>query len=166
MKSKTILQMCLLTIALVSCSEMTSKQSSEIKEAVTSKETDEASITLNGDSDLNQAGLLKSIYFHYKSVELSSEAKEILENNAQFLKTNPTIKIKIEGHCDDRGGIKYNRRLGYKRAKTVRDYLVNLGIKNSLSKSISLGKEKPVYFGETEEAWSKNRRVNFVITAK
>lgn len=123
-------------------------------------------LELNGDSDTNKAGALKTVYFDFNSANLSSETKDALNNNAQFLKTNPTVKVQVEGHCDERGGVQFNLALGEKRAKGVREYLTAQGIDSGRLSIISLGKEKPVSFGHDEESWSKNRRANFVVTTK
>ena len=74
--------------------------------------------------------------------------------------------MQIEGHADERGGIQYNLALGEKRAKAVREYLVALGVAQKRIGVVSYGKEKPVAFGHDEGAWEKNRRANFVVTAK
>ena len=72
----------------------------------------------------------------------------------------------IEGHCDERGGVQYNLALGEKRAMAVKQYLVSMGVNSSRVSTISFGKERPVSFGHEEASWSKNRRANFVVTAK
>lgn len=120
----------------------------------------------NGDSDSNKAGALKSVYFEFNSAGLSSETKDILNNNAQFLKTNGKIKIQVEGHCDERGGVQFNLALGEKRAKGVRDYLSAQGVEASRITTISFGKERPIAFGHDEAAWGQNRRANFLIISK
>lgn len=121
---------------------------------------------LNGDSDSNKAGGLKTVYFDFNSSELTSASSQTLGDNAAFLKNNAAVKVQVEGHCDERGGVQYNLALGEKRAKTTRDYLVGQGVEASRISTISYGKERPVAFGHDEEAWSQNRRANFIITAK
>ena len=86
--------------------------------------------------------------------------------NAEWLKKWPTVKIQIEGHCDERGSNKYNMALGDKRANAARDYLVSLGIDASRVTTISYGEERPFVEGHDEAAWSQNRRGHFVVTAK
>ena len=88
------------------------------------------------------------------------------QTTAEFLKTNASVKVQVEGHCDERGSVQFNLALGEKRAKSVRDYLVAQGVASGRVTIISLGKEKPVSFGHDEESWSKNRRGNFVVTGK
>jgi peptidoglycan-associated lipoprotein len=72
----------------------------------------------------------------------------------------------LEGHCDERGTVEYNLSLGEKRAKAVKDYLVGLGISADRLSIISYGKERPADPGHNEEAWAKNRRVEFRIISQ
>lgn len=89
-----------------------------------------------------------------------------MDNNAEFLKTNAQVDIQIEGHADERGGRQYNLALGERRAKAMRDYLVAKGVSSKRISTISYGNERTLAEGHDESAWSKNRRANFVITAK
>ncbi|MDP2960508.1 MAG: peptidoglycan-associated lipoprotein Pal [candidate division Zixibacteria bacterium] len=109
---------------------------------------------------------LEPIYFDFDKYFIRQDAKENLNRNAQLLKDNPQVKIRIEGNCDERGTVEYNLALGEKRARSSMDYLVNLGIEPSRISTISYGKEKPLYPGSNEEDWSKNRRDDFVIVSK
>lgn len=124
------------------------------------------SLELRGDSDTGSAGGLQSVYFAFDSAGLDADAKSTLKNNSEFLKSNSSVEVQVEGHCDERGGIQYNLALGERRAKAVRDYMVALGVASKRLSVISYGKEKPVAFGHDESAWGKNRRANFVVTAK
>ena len=117
-------------------------------------------------SDSESIAGLKTIYFPYDSSTLSSEARETLSGNAGWLKKNADFNLQIEGHCDNRGSIEYNLALGERRAKSVRSYLINLGIAGKRLSIISYGKEKPIAAGETEQAMSKNRRANFLPLGK
>jgi peptidoglycan-associated lipoprotein len=123
-------------------------------------------LELNGDSDSSRAGALSTVYFAYDSSSLNSSTRSTLDSNANYLKENSNIEVQIEGHCDERGGIQYNLALGERRAKAIKDYLVALGVEASRISTVSYGKERPVEFGHDESAWSKNRRGNFVVTAK
>lgn len=118
------------------------------------------------DSDSGNAMGIQTIHFPFDSFEIVGENKDILKNNLKILKDNPTVSVQIEGHCDERGGIQYNLALGEKRANAVKQQIVAGGVGASRVTIISMGKEKPVVSGSTEEAWAKNRRANFVITAK
>jgi len=123
-------------------------------------------LQLNGDSDSNTAGGLQTVYFDFNSSTLSETTKAALKNNSTFLKSNASVDVQVEGHADERGGIQYNLALGERRAKSVRDYLVSQGVESKRISTVSYGKERPVAEGHDESAWSKNRRGNFVVTAK
>src|SRR5690606_32397132 len=85
-------------------------------------------LELNGSSDENTAGGLQTVFFNFDSSTLSESARMTLEQNAQWLKLSDRVDIQIEGHADERGGIQYNLALGERRARSVKDYLVALGI--------------------------------------
>ena len=74
------------------------------------------------------------------------------------------MNLVIEGHCDERGTNEYNMALGDRRARSARDFLVNLGVDASRISTVSYGEEKPADPGKTEEAWAKNRRAQFVFS--
>jgi len=114
-------------------------------------------------SDAGQAGELKSVNFDFDKFSLSMAAKTILKNNATWLKNNKDVKVQIEGHCDNRGTIEYNIALGEKRAAVVQKYLTAIGVAAGRLSTISYGKERPLDSADTEEAWAKNRRSNFVL---
>jgi peptidoglycan-associated lipoprotein len=125
-----------------------------------------ATLELNGDSDSNKAGDLKTIHFPFDSNTLTEAEKTILKANAEFMKKNEKVRVQIEGHCDERGSIQYNLALGERRAKATKDYLAGLGIAASRVTVISYGKERPVEFGHDDTSWSKNRRANFLVIEK
>ncbi len=94
-------------------------------------------------------GILKDVHFAFDKYDLDSEARAILDRNADWLRQNSRAKIELEGHCDDRGTIEYNLALGAKRAKAVKDYLVGLGIEAERISTISYGEELPLCREET-----------------
>jgi len=106
---------------------------------------------------------LKTIYFDYDSHMLRQTDRDILYSNAEYMLKKYNGKVKLEGHCDERGSDEYNLALGENRAKTAMNYLLTLGVPAERLSIISYGKEKPVDNGQTEEAWAKNRRVEFTI---
>ena len=103
------------------------------------------------------------IFFEFDSIRLTPEAQEILTQKAAWLRKNPRFRVNIEGHCDDRGTNEYNLALGEGRAQSARDFLVDLGIKESRLNAISYGEERPIATGQDEETWARNRRAHFVI---
>ncbi len=107
---------------------------------------------------------LEKVYFDFDSYVLSSAGRDALNKNAEYLlKKSVSVKIQIEGHCDERGSDEYNLALGEKRAKAALNYLVTLGVPADRLSFISYGKEKPADPGHDDAAWSKNRRDEFVI---
>ena len=106
---------------------------------------------------------LEPVYFDFDDYSLSGEAKDILKVNAGWLEKNENVKVQIEGHCDERGSAEYNIALGERRAKSARNYIIQLGIDPSKLSTISYGKERPVDPGHNEDAWAKNRRDEFVV---
>lgn len=109
------------------------------------------------------SGPLKDIYFDYDRDELRADAREKLKANATWLKSNPSARVEIEGHCDERGTNEYNLALGAKRAQAAKDYLVTLGISAQRLSTISYGKELPVCREGAETCWQKNRRDRFSV---
>jgi len=99
----------------------------------------------------------------YDSSELSKDAKEILTTQSEWLGSDKSIKVLIEGHCDERGTREYNIALGEKRANAVKEFLTSKGIDQSRIKIISYGKERPAMFGSDESSMAKNRRSVTVI---
>lgn len=112
-------------------------------------------------ADMRKA--LENIYFDFDSSTLSDTARQALSRNFETLKKNPPVKIRIEGHCDERGSDDYNLALGERRAQAAFRYLTSLGIPAGRLSTISYGNEKPADRGHDEAAWAKNRRDEFVI---
>lgn len=104
------------------------------------------------------------IYFDFDKSEIKPEAKAVLEKKAAWLRTNSSYKVKIEGHCDERGTAEYNLALGDRRAKAAQKYLNALGISMDRMSTISYGEEKPVCTEKNERCWSKNRRAEFKLS--
>lgn len=104
---------------------------------------------------------LATIVFDFDSYALSQSARDTLYNNAEYLLKKYRDKVILEGHCDERGSDEYNLALGEKRAKSVMNYLLTLGVPAEQLSVVSYGKERPADNGHTEEAWAKNRRVEF-----
>jgi peptidoglycan-associated lipoprotein len=126
----------------------------------------EDSIAAGSIDDINRNSPLKPLFFGLDVAEVDAEGQKVLQANADLLRRYATWQISIEGHCDERGTAEYNLALGERRAVAARNYLVSLGIPAERVKTVSYGKEFPFDPGHTEEAWSKNRRAHFVVTAK
>ncbi|WKZ32367.1 MAG: peptidoglycan-associated lipoprotein Pal [Thermodesulfobacteriota bacterium] len=125
--------------------------------------------SLSPDDELTrkaaEKGLLYTIYFDYDRYTVRDTDLDNLGKNAKWLGLNANVKIRIEGHADERGETEYNLALGDKRARSVKKYLEDLGVKTDRMEVVSYGEEKPAVAGSNEEAWSKNRRAEFVIIA-
>jgi peptidoglycan-associated lipoprotein len=102
---------------------------------------------------------LRAVYFDYDHYNLSPQAQSDLQYNAEVLKRARYRAIVAEGHCDERGTAEYNLALGDRRARSVVDYLLSLGVDPGRLTTVSYGSELPVDPGHDESAWSKNRRV-------
>jgi len=106
---------------------------------------------------------VRDAYFDLDKADLRADAREALAKTADFLKNYPTIKVNIEGHCDERGSTEYNLALGDRRAAAVKQFLVSQGISADRMSTVSFGKEKPFCMESTEACWQQNRRGHFVM---
>jgi peptidoglycan-associated lipoprotein len=104
---------------------------------------------------------LQKVYFDFDSSALRPDAISTLQRNADLIKQAPGAVIRVEGHCDERGTQEYNMALGERRALSVRDYLIRLGVPANRLITISYGEEMPAAMGSNEAAWAQNRRVEF-----
>ena len=104
---------------------------------------------------------LDDIYFDFDRADLSMHARERLEGIAAWMDAEESIRLRIEGHADERGTSEYNLALGDRRANAVRRYLKALGIKGGRLRAISYGEEMPADLIQSESGWAKNRRVHF-----
>jgi peptidoglycan-associated lipoprotein len=111
----------------------------------------------------NRIRPLKTVYFSYDSSDLDDAARAVLQANADWLKKYTKRTVRIEGHCDERGTIKYNLALGERRANAAREYLESLGVSGSRLRIVTFGEEKPAVPGSGEETWRQNRRGEFWI---
>lgn len=108
------------------------------------------------------AAVLNDIFFDFDKYAVRPGDAEILKKDLDWFKANRGKKVKVEGHCDERGTVEYNLVLGQKRADSAKGYLVNLGVDGNLLETVSYGKERPFDPGHNEKAWEKNRRAHFV----
>jgi peptidoglycan-associated lipoprotein len=97
------------------------------------------------------------VYFEFDRSDITPEAQQILQRQAEWLQHYPNVTVTIEGHCDERGTREYNLALGERRAAAVKNVLVAAGIPASRVSTTSYGKERPIVPGSNEEAWAQNR---------
>lgn len=104
---------------------------------------------------------LEKAYFDFDKYEIKKDSRASLEQSAAEIKKFADAKVVVEGHCDERGSEEYNLALGERRAMSVKSYLTSLGVKEGQLHIISYGEEHPDDAGHTENAWARNRRVQF-----
>lgn len=102
------------------------------------------------------------IYFGFDAAVIQGQYGELLRAHAEFLVKNPSVKVLIEGHADERGTPEYNIALGEHRGQAVEKYLQSLGVSASQMSVVSYGEEKPMVKSRTESAFAKNRRAVLV----
>lgn len=145
--------------AIVSCSSLKKEDKNKL---VGDEASDISSQDIDSDSKGSDSGTidgLSTVYFAYDSSVLSSEAKDILVENINWIQSHTEVtSLELEGHCDAMGSEAYNIGLGRRRAESVKNFLVEQGIDTSRLSVISYGEERPI----SEIDHSKNRRVNFV----
>ena len=116
--------------------------------------------------ELNRRGYMKDVFFDFDAYEIRTDQRDVLAKDAAWLKRWPTVKILLEGHCDDRGTDAYNMALGERRAEAAREYLEALGVAPSRVQIVSYGKERPLVAGEDEKDWALNRRDHVLATSE
>ena len=117
-------------------------------------------------AELNAERPLTDVYFDLDESTIRDDAKAPLQRNADWMKRWTSTQVTVEGHADERGSAEYNLGLGSRRADSVKQYLVSLGVQAGRITVVSKGKEQPVCTDHNEGCWQQNRRGHFVITAK
>ena len=106
----------------------------------------------------------KAVYFDYNKYNIRPDQIATAKDNAKLIKDKwADDKLRLEGHCDERGSDEYNMALGDRRAKSVRNFLITMGVKGGSIYTKSLGESQPSDMGHNEAAWAKNRRVEFIL---
>lgn len=100
---------------------------------------------------------VKDVLFDYDKSEIRPDQATVAQNDAAFLSQHPSIKVVLEGHCDDRGSEEYNLALGTSRAESLKKSLLTQGISEDRIKTISYGKEKPFCTEQNDSCWQRNR---------
>ena len=116
-----------------------------------------------GPKEFAEMAAVKPINFDFDKYDIRPGDAKILAANVEWLKTNATVPVLIEGHCDERGTIEYNLALGERRARAARDYLISSGVAAERISIVSFGAERGVCAEATEECWAKNRRAIFLL---
>ena len=148
-----------LVIAAIICS-FSGCASVSVDRAVDATIVSVVSETQYSEADAIEEG---TIYFDYDKYDLSASAILEIRELANAMKSNLSARIRIEGHCDERGTREYNLALGEKRANAVSELLRVNGVASSKLTTVSYGEEKPVAYGSNEAAWGKNRRAEIKV---
>lgn len=109
--------------------------------------------------------LANMIHFDYNVASIRPADQSVLDRKAAIMQANPSLRLRISGHADERGSDEYNLALGNRRSAAAQRYLVNRGIDATRMDVISFGEERPVAMGSDESAWAQNRRAEFEVTA-
>jgi len=116
----------------------------------------------NADSVLSQ----RVIYFEFDRSNVRSQFRPIIEAHAEYLRANPSARVMLEGHADERGSREYNLGLGERRGNSVEDLLRANNVPSRQIEVVSYGEERPVCRESNEDCWQRNRRVEIVYTAR
>ncbi len=103
------------------------------------------------------------VHFDFDMSEIRPDMRAKLDAKARFLQEFQSIRVQVEGHCDERGTVEYNIALGHRRSQSAKDYLVSLGVSASRIDTVSYGEERPLDGNSNEGAWAKNRRAKFNV---
>ena len=106
-----------------------------------------------------------TVHFDYDKYAILDADKATLQRQAAWLGKYPSVRVTIEGHCDERGTREYNLALGARRANAVKEYLVSLGVSAARVDTVSYGKERPMCTDSSESCWAQNRRGLTTITS-
>ena len=109
--------------------------------------------------------LAARVHFDFDQSTIRGDQESVLRNQVTILRAFPDVRLRITGHADERGSTEYNLALGQRRAQAVKDYYTTSGLDASRFEVVSLGEERPIASGSTEDAWAQNRRAEFTITA-
>jgi len=116
------------------------------------------------DDDYTAGELATVIYFDFDSSEVRADFTDVVARHALILANDPAVRVRLEGHADERGSREYNIGLGERRAQSVRRMLMIQGASAAQIATVSFGEERPVALGSDEDSWEQNRRVEIKYT--
>ncbi|GLQ71656.1 peptidoglycan-associated lipoprotein [Vibrio sp. vnigr-6D03] len=149
--------------AEASTTSQTNNTEQVVKEATTEVTPLETGSQLT-EQEIKEAQLreTQTVYFAFDNSTISSDYEDMLAAHAAFISKDPALKVRIEGHADERGTPEYNIALGERRAEAVAKYLQALGVQADQIEVISFGEERPLLLGQSEDVYAKNRRAVLV----
>lgn len=112
-----------------------------------------------------RAALTTAIQFSFDAYDLDAEARSILDQKLEILRSSPGLRVRVTGHADNRGADEYNVALGQRRAAAARRYLAQNGVDAARIETASLGEERPLCVDPDDECWMRNRRAEFEVIA-
>ena len=154
MRNLLMITLLSMTFALAGC-----PKKDVVKETPPAAETTEPTTS---DLESSQVPSTSVIYFDFDNAEIRPEFREIVAAHAASLAKSPNVKVRLEGHADERGSREYNIGLGERRSQSVRRALMLQGVGDGQIVTVSYGEERPAESGSDEAAWAKNRRVELV----
>lgn len=157
---KRFLGVAILCVAMAACETNKGPSSGSENTGFGHEQNPQHNMSSGGAGDNS---MFHTIYFDFDKSDLRPDAREGLQANASYLKSNSNVQVTIEGNCDERGSNEYNLALGKRRAEAAYKYLVDLGVESSRMTTVSYGEEKPAVEGHNELAWAKNRRDEFKV---
>ena len=149
----------LFTLGLSGCSNSGVNGENSLAGGSASQTTQSKATSTSKSAEHNLSSLVVLTYFDFDSAALSAQTTMVLDSAVDKFAKNPSARVVISGHADERGTREYNLALGHLRASAVADYMLARGIDGLRIKKVSYGKERPLLKGSNEEAWAKNRRV-------
>lgn len=164
-----LLTLAVLAFLLVGCSQDTLPDP-DATDTTYSDDAGDASTDAMGDDpygdgefmdDPSAGELATVIYFDFDSSEVRAADQDMISRHAMQLGNNSNLRVRLEGHADERGSREYNIGLGERRAQAVRQMLMIQGVSASQIATVSFGEERPVEFGSSEDDYAQNRRVEF-----
>lgn len=161
---KKFLMLCFV-LTLVSACASKNKVATEEDYDVIDNEQQADKMNKATSDNVEEVSVPDRVYFAFDKYNITSESADVLKLQAEWLKSDVKINVIVEGHCDERGTREYNLALGERRATAVKNYLVKQGIAVSRIKTISYGKERPIFVGSGEAIWAKNR-VGITVVAE
>lgn len=112
-----------------------------------------------------RAILEEMVFFEFDRSRITPETERVLRQKLEVLQASPAVRLRLEGHTDERGSAEYNLALGNRRAESVRQFLTDHGLGSNRFETVSYGLERPLVDESNEEAWAQNRRVEFIIVS-
>lgn len=155
------------TLLLAACTTKKAAEDTTAPPASTGydQSTTTTSSVVPGSAEDLRVNVGDTVHFDYDRYDVMEGDKATLQRQAAWLAKYPSVRVTIEGHCDERGTREYNLALGARRANAAKEYLVSLGASSSRIDTISYGKERPMCTDSTEDCYAQNRRGVTTIVA-